>query len=215
MMQNTSSDDITKLNSLQRINPEVARLLMGQYRTTDRLTLELDGLQSIDEESLAILVNERHNVTLNGVRTLSLSQVNVLANRESNTTVSLGGLEEIDSVVWESLAPLKHIHFPFWLKQQPEYIEHHFNRKPTGPYNINFSGVSTELFQEIDFSKVERLNLSTLDVFTPTHVKHLATFPFTHIDIPAHLLTTDSIAALSKWYSSENHLRHRGQRHSH
>ena len=89
MMQNTSTDDITKLNSLQRINPEVARLLMGQSRSTDRLTLELDSLQSIDDESLAILANGRHDVTLNGVRTLSLSQVNVLANRDSNTIISL------------------------------------------------------------------------------------------------------------------------------
>ena len=189
MMQNTSTDDITKLNSLQRITPEVARLLMKQHRSTDRLTLELDGLQSIDDESLAILINGHHDVTLNGIRTLSLSQVNVLANRDSNTIISLSGLQEIDAVVWGSLAPLKHIYFPFWLKQQPEYVEHHFNRKPTGPYNINFSGVSTELFKEIDFSQVERLNLGTLDVFTPTHVNHLSTFAFTHIDIPAHLLT--------------------------
>ena len=199
MMQNTSTDDITKLNSLQRITPEVAELIMGQYRTTDRLTLELDGLQSIDDESLAILANGRHDVTLNGIRTLSLSQVNILANRDSNTIINLGGLEEMDSVVWGALAPLKHIHFPFWLKQQPEYVEHHFNRKPTGPYNINFSGVSTELFKEIDFSQVERLNLRTLDVFTPTHVNHLSTFAFTHIDIPAHLLTRDTITALGKW----------------
>ena len=199
MMQNTSTDDITKLNSLQRMTPEVARLLMGQYRTTDRLTLELNGLQSIDDESLSILVNGKHNVTLNGLHTLNFSQVNILANRESDTTVILNGLEKIDSVVWESLAPLKQIHFPFWLKQQPEYIEHHFNRKPTGPYNINFDGVSTELFQEIDFSEVERLKLRTLDVFTPTHVNHLATFAFKHIDIPAYLLTPETILALSKW----------------
>ena len=106
-------------------------------------------------------------------------------------------------MVWGSLAPLKHIHFPFWLKQQPEYVEHHFNRKPTGPYNINFSGVSTELFKEIDFSEVERLNLGTLDVFTPTHVNHLSTFAFTHIDIPAHLLTRDSITALNAWPHQE------------
>lgn len=199
MMQNISTHDITELNSLQHITPEVAKLIMGQYRTTDRLTLELNGLQSIDDESLSILVNGKHNVTLNGLHTLNFSQVNILANRESDTTVSLGGLEAIDSVVWESLALLKHIHVPLWLKQQPEYIEHHFNRKPTGPYNINFGGVSTELFQEIDFSEVERLNLRTLDVFTPTHVNHLATFAFKHIDIPAYLLTPEAILALNKW----------------
>ena len=142
MMQNISTTDITELNSLQHITPEVAKLLMDQNRTTDRLTLELGGLQSIDEESLSILVNGRHNVSLHGLRTLSLSQVNVLANRESNTTVSLDGLEEIESVVWGSLAPLNHP-LPLLAKTTPEYIDHHFNRKPTGPYNINFDGVST------------------------------------------------------------------------
>ena len=60
-------------------------------------------------------------------------------------------------------------------------------------------GSQPELFQEIDFSQVERLNLNTLDLFTPSHVNHLSDFPFTYLNIPAHLLTKDTIAALSKW----------------
>jgi hypothetical protein len=138
-------------------------------------------------------------VSLNNLKTLTPSQVEILSKRGVNGTVSLQGLEEIDANLWTELAPLKNVTPPKWLRERPEYIEHHINRKPGAYDGMDFRVIGLEIFEQIDFSEIERLYLTTLPEVSHAHIQHIAQFPLSEVIISATQLTPANIDALQQW----------------
>ena len=200
MLQNIlPTKGITNLNGLHHITPEIAEILIEQTSKNSSASLELNGLQEIDDKSFTILVNGKYHLSLNGLETLRPSQVDILMKRPHLNRITLQGLTVIEPSVFTDLVPIEEVVLPSWLKVQPEYLQKHLNRLPSAHQDIDFQDIPLSLFEEIDFSQQKTLNLQTLKVLTPTHVKHIAKYSWEDISIPAHLLTPDNIVALQQW----------------
>lgn len=189
-----------QFDGLSQITPELTRIILAQPGQSSTAPLQFNGLKAIDDESFTLIANSlKIGTQLNGLGTLTPSQIQILTNRTSTMRIQTDGIHYLNPEDWSKLAPLDHIKFPYWLSQTPAYLEHHFNRNPQGNIILNLRNVSLSLFQQIDFSDVPRMYLQHLPSLTTKHIDHLKQFEFESLIIPGQLLTKETIESLQQW----------------
>ena len=174
--------------------------MVSQPGQSSQSALDLGGLETIDDDSFSILVNnQRIPVNLSGLKTLTSSQVTILTNRTSPFNVYFQGIQHIEPEIWSLLAPLEYIKFDYWLTQTPEYLEHHFDRKPNGNQQLDLRNIPIHLFTQMDLSEITQMYLTYLPELQTEHIEHLMKFEFESVKIPSYLLNSRLIEELQRW----------------
>ena len=183
---------IDSLNGITTLSPEIA-----QFCTQQKGLHHLNGLQSIDNQSLSVLANSPTHLSLNGLTTLSMDQANIIAERASKVQpniIHLKGITHIEDDVLKVLSELPYVALPQWT------LQHVFPSKFLK--NKEYSSLdllSPARFTQLDFTDSERINLESVPNVTPQHIEHLSKYPIKTLYLHAWSLRPETVQSLRKW----------------
>lgn len=183
---------IDSLNGITTLSPELA-----QFCAQQKGLHSLGGLQSIDNQSLSILVHSPAPLSLNGLTTLSMDQAKIIAERASQVQpniIHLKGITHIEDDVLKVLSELSYVALPHWTLQHV-FPSNFLKNKEYSSFDI----FSPERFAQLDFTDSERINLESVPNVTPEHIEHLSKYPIKTLYLHAWSLQPETIQHLIQW----------------
>ncbi|MEC7987274.1 MAG: hypothetical protein VX278_19040 [Myxococcota bacterium] len=182
---------IDSLNGVMTLTPELAHFC------AQKQGLNLDSLQSIDTQSLSILMNSPARLSLNGLRSISMEEAQIIAERASQEKpnyIHLEGLTHIEEDVLKVLSHLPYVVLPQWT-----FLYAFPARYLKDTRSVPFSLFSPDQFTQLDLAEREHISLQDVPNVTPKHIKHLAKYSLQSIRLHAWSLRTETIQSLLKW----------------
>ena len=183
---------IDSLSGLTKLSPELA-----QFCAQKQGLHHLNGLQSIDDQNLSVLINSPAHLSLGGLTTLSMEQAQIIAKRASQTNpniIHLKGITHIEDDALKILSKLPYVALPQWT------LVHALSSKflKNKGYS-SFELLSPERFSQLDFTERERVNLEYVPNVTPKHIEHLSKYPLKNLYLHAWSVRPETIQTLQKW----------------
>ena len=183
---------IDSLNGITTLSPEIA-----QFCAQQKGLHHLGGIQSIDNQSLSVVINSPAHLSLSGLTTISMEQAQIIAERASQTSpniIHLKGITHIEDDVLNVLSELPYVALPQWT------LLHAFSSQflKNKGYS-SFALLSPERFAQLDFTESERVNLEQVPHVTPKHIEHLSKYPLKTLYLHAWSLNTETIQSLLEW----------------